>query len=150
MGAIRVCAILCWLAPVSASQAGSLETFYHPEEASLSLSGSLRQIGLYTRGTDAKRFEAAIVTDIGAGGTACTSADTFNGCPAIDLIGKRDVGLGSTRLRVAADLRLRDGLSLVVAYDNEADYRSLDTLEGRAGSALGSESFLGAEDKKKI
>ena len=145
MGAIRVCAILCWLAPVAASQAGSLQTFYHPEEASLSLSGSLRQIGLYTRGTDAKRFEAAIVTDIGAGGTACTSADTFNGCPAIDLIGKRDVGLGSTRLRVAADLRLRDGLSLVVAYDNEADYRSLDTLEGRAGSALGSESFLGAE-----
>ena len=120
MGAIRVCAILCWFAPVAASQAGSLQTFYHPEEASLSLSGSLRQIGLYTRGTDAKEFD------------------------------KRDVGLGSTRLRIAADLRLRDGLSLVVAYDNEANYGVLDTLERQAGSGLGSESFLGAEDKKKI
>lgn len=130
------------LLPSSSSYAGALPGF---EDASVSLSGSLRQIGLYTRGTDAQRFEAAVLSDIALPSTACVRAVAFKNCPAFDVVGKKDVGQGVTRLRVGADLSLRDGVSVVVVYDNEASYGTLDTLASQTGSGLGSESFLGAE-----
>jgi len=133
---------MCCLAPLRAS-AGSQPGWF--DDATFSLSGSLRQIGLYTRGTDAGRFEDAIADDAAIGNLTCIRADEFANCPAFDEVGERDIGLGLTRLRIAADLELWEGLSAVVVYDNEVAFGVIDTLGGQLGASLGSESFLGAE-----
>jgi hypothetical protein len=116
-------------------------------EASLSISGSVRQIVLYTQQTDAGDFADEIAADIAAAdvGTTCVAAANFKNCPAFDVVGDKDVGQGFTRLRLEADLTLTTWLSAFVAYDNEARFGSIDTLEAELGSGFRSDSFLDAE-----
>jgi hypothetical protein len=116
-------------------------------DASLSVSGSLRQIALYTQQTDLDAFSDAIAADIAAqgGATTCVSATNFSNCPAFNVVGDQDVGQGLTRLRIEADLKLSEWLSLFASYDNEIQYGTLDTLESELGSGFDSRSFLEAE-----
>ena len=143
-GVLAIATLLCGL---FVSMPGSASELWSKGEAALSVSGSLRQIGLYTRQTDANDFANAIATDIATMGpaTTCLAADGFENCPAFDEIGKKDIGQGFTRLRIEADLTLTRWLSAHVIYDNELLFGALDTLEAALGADLGSESFLDAE-----
>lgn len=116
-------------------------------DASLSISGSLRQLALYTRQTDLDDFTNTIAADIAASlaATSCVSASNFANCPAFKHVGDQDVGQGLTRLRLEADLRLSEWLSAFVSYENEVRFGMIDTLETNLGSGFDRESFLGAE-----
>lgn len=116
-------------------------------EASLSISGSLRQIAIYTRQTDLDDFTDTIADEIAAslGATTCVSASNFANCPAFNQTGDQDVGQGLTRLRLEADLRITKWLSAFASYDNQVQFGMIDTLEAELGSGFGSESFLEAE-----
>lgn len=129
----------------AASPCHAAEWWSHGE-ASLSVSGNLRQLALYTRQTDLDEFTDAIAADIAAtGGATCVSAANFANCPAFNAVGDQDVGQGLTRLRIEADLRLSQWLSAFAIYDNDIRFGMIDTLEADLGSGLGSESFLEAE-----
>ena len=115
-------------------------------DASLSVSGSLRQLAIYTQQTDFDEFTDAIAADIAAtGGTTCVSAANFANCPAFNVVGDEDVGQGLTRLRIAADLKVTEWLSAFASYDNEVRFGMIDTLESQLGSGFDSSSFLEAE-----
>jgi hypothetical protein len=114
-------------------------------DASFSLGGEIRQLGLYTRQTSSEDFADAVRTDVTAGNTTCFVAAEFANCPAFETVGETDVGQGLTRLRVEADLRFTSWLYAVVTYDNEAVYGVIDTFEADVGSQIRSDSFMGAE-----
>ena len=105
--------------------------------ASLELSGSLRQIALYTKQTDADDFEGAY----------CPLASDLADCSAWDELGETHVGQALTRLRVRLDLQATSWLSAAVAYDNQAFYGRIDTLESVLGASFVQDSFFGAEGK---
>jgi hypothetical protein len=136
-------ALALLLSAMTASSAAAAEWWSHGD-ASLSVGGSLRQIGLYQRQTDASRFADAIADDVAANGaaTTCVAAATFAACPAFDGVGDDDVGQGFTRLRLEADLVVTDWLSATVVYDNEVRFGRIDTLESALGSNIGSQSFV--------
>ena len=113
--------------------------------ASLSFSGSLSQLGLYTHQTRADDFTDAIAADVLAGSTACVFAAEFADCPAFDTVGDLDVAQGLTRIRLRADLRATDWLSAVVVYDNEVSAGRIDTLQRGLSGNLGADTFMGAE-----
>jgi hypothetical protein len=141
---VAVAVALVWLVGAGPGRA---EELWSRGEAALSVSGSIRQIGLYTQQTDAKDFADAIATDIATAGpaTTCVAAAGFENCPAFDTVGGKDVGQGFTRLRLKADLALTRWLSAVVVYDNEVSFGAIDTLEAEIGSGFGSQSFVDAE-----
>jgi len=118
---------------------------WSPKDVSFELSGSLRQLGLYTRSTDRDQFEDDIEDDLADGNLRCVLADEFSDCPAFDRVGEKEIGQGLTRLRVQLDVDVHEGVSAVVIYDNEASYGVFDTFEGQLGDNLGTDSFLGAE-----
>jgi len=135
------------VAVLTAAGPGAAGEVWSRGEASLSISGSLRQIVLYTRETDAGDFADAIAEDIASAGlgTTCVAAAGFQNCPAFDLLGEKDIGQGFTRLRLEADLVLTTWLSAFVAYDNEIRFGVIDTLESELGSGLNRDSFVDAE-----
>ena len=141
---VAVAVALVWLVGAGPGRAAEL---WSRGEAALSVSGSIRQIGLYTQQTDAKDFADAIAADIATAGpaTTCVAAAGFENCPAFDTVGGKDVGQGFTRLRLKADLALTSWLSAVVVYDNEVSFGVIDTLEAEIGSGFGSQSFVDAE-----
>ncbi|MCP4037152.1 MAG: hypothetical protein GY733_09470 [bacterium] len=141
-GAATAIICLCLVAPGRASRAEADGWF---DGASLELSGSLRQVGLYTRQTDAEDFERAVADDLASGDLRCVQASAFASCPAFGLVGEHDVAQGLTRLRIGADFVLREGFSAAVSYDNQLGYGVLDTLERQLASGGGAGSFLGAE-----
>jgi hypothetical protein len=132
---------------VAAAGPGSAAELWSHGDASLSISGSLRQIVLYTKQTDASQFGDAIADDVVNNGvnTTCVAADGFENCPAFDLVNDEDVGQGFTRLRLKADLTVTDWLSAYVVYDNEVRFGVIDTLESELGSGFGNQSFVDAE-----
>jgi hypothetical protein len=143
----RIASAILASAFVAAAGPGSATELWSHGDASLSISGSLRQIVLYTKQTDASQFGDAIVDDIAANGvnTTCVAADGFENCPAFDLVNEEDVGQGFTRLRLKADLTVTDWLSAYVVYDNEVRFGVIDTLESELGSGFRSQSFVDAE-----
>lgn len=146
-GAAAIAALTCLAIP---RQSVATE-LWSRGDASLDLSGSIRQLGLYTRQTDAENFAKVILADMVLPppnpevNSTCVVAAEFANCPAFDTVGEKDVGQGLSRLRVEADLRLTEWLSAVVVYDNETLFGGIDTLEAQIGSNLRSDSFLGAE-----
>lgn len=114
-------------------------------EASLTIKGEIRELGVYTRQTDATDFSMAIANDIATLNTTCISASSFANCPAFNVVGDEEVGQGLTRLRLEADLDVTKWLSAVVIYDNEIRYGKIDTLESQLDSGIAPDSFLGAE-----
>jgi hypothetical protein len=134
-------ALLCLaLSPASAPA----RELWRSGEVSLELSGSVRELAVATRGTDAGDFEQAAGASP-AVAIDCARAETFPDCPAFDTVGERRVLTSLTRLRTRLDLRLSPHWSAVAVYDHELLAGNLDTLEAELGESLASQSFLGAE-----
>lgn len=106
---------------------------------SLELSGSLRELAVATRTTDAARF----FQRAGAAGDACALAAQFANCPALDPRGERDGWRSLTRLRLDARLHLGARSSAQLSYDHEFEAGVLDSLL-RAPGAL-PQTTLGLE-----
>lgn len=106
--------------------------------AYLDISGSLREIALWTRGTSQDDFEAGIQPACFAGPTS------FENCPAFDTVGDEQVFTSLTRLRVHVEGRVGPHWSAVVSFDNEVLAGDLDTFEARFSEEIGSNTFVDA------
>ncbi|MHC5059285.1 MAG: hypothetical protein ACYTKD_31920 [Planctomycetota bacterium] len=127
-----------------APPAGSVE-LWSRGEASLDFGGSVRELAVVTRGTDAEGFADAIENTLAAGSTVCVLAATFSDCAAFGEVGDVVVASSLTRLRLRFDLRVNAHWSAVAVYDNEVRAGRLDTLETALGEGIASESLLHAE-----
>ncbi|MFP6655947.1 MAG: hypothetical protein VCB25_09980, partial [Myxococcota bacterium] len=118
-------------------------------KASLSITGNLRQLAVYTRQTEADAFADALANEILASGpsTSCIRAENFAQCPAFKKIGRKNVGQGLTRLRLEADLRMTSWLSAFASYDNDLRFGRIQTLESTMGSGFQADDFLGAKSR---
>jgi len=114
-------------------------------EASLDFGGSVRELAVVTRGTDADDFAEAMEGTLTAGSAVCVLAATFPDCPAFGEVGDVVVASSLTRLRLRFDLRVNAHWSTVAVYDNEVRAGRLDTLETALGEGIAGESFLQAE-----
>jgi hypothetical protein len=131
LASILMCVVL------GASQAAARE-LWRAGEFSLDLSGSLRELAVATRGTDAEDFEAAAR----ANPLICGDPEAFAYCPAFDEVGETRVFTSLTRLRLGLDMRAGPHFSAEVVYDNEILAGSLDTFAASAGDALGRPPYL--------
>ena len=123
----RLAAPALLLAAVGLSVSARSVELRSQDSASVALSGSLSQLGLYTHQTSASDFADAIAADLPA--TTCVLAATFANCPAFDSVGELETPQGLTRIRLRADLRATDWLSAVVVYDNEVFAGVIDTVQ---------------------
>lgn len=110
-------------------------------DASLALTGSLREIFVATRGTDAEDFAEAFDPP------TCAPVSAFPDCPAFDRVGDRDVWTLLSRLRLRLHARATPSLSAVVVLDEEGRVGILDTFESALGEGLETERFLDLEDQ---
>ena len=115
-------------------------------EASLALSGSLKELLTVTRGTDREAFERAGLANP-PGGTDCILVQSFPDCPAFHELRRRDVWTSLTRLRLRFDARASEAFSAVVVWDHELRAGILDTLEAGLGGDLGAGRFADLEDE---
>jgi len=112
-------------------------------DASLAITGSLREVVVATRGSEADRFEEALLASLPD--TTCLRAASFADCPAFDTLGHRDVWLSLTRVRTSLELRASPHVSAELTWDHELLAGILDTFEGELGSGLATQPFLGLE-----
>jgi len=124
------------LALLTAAPGGARE-LWRRGDASLELSGSLRELLVGSHGTSASEFETAAASD----GPACLLVATFPDCAAWDTLGDTPIVTSLTRLRLRFDARATKQLSAVVVYDNEWRAGSLDTFEARLGDSLATGRF---------
>lgn len=117
--------------PVSATE------LWSRGDASLDLAGSLREIVVGTKGTNASDFDDALAENP----IECGLVDSFPDCPAWDTLGETDVWTSLTRLRLKFDARATRNFSATVVYDNEMLAGTLDTFEAQLGSELGAPRF---------
>ncbi|MGH0031314.1 MAG: hypothetical protein ACQGVC_16070 [Myxococcota bacterium] len=122
------------------AQAAASRELLRSGDASLELTGSAKEILTFTRGTDLDDFRRV------AAGPDCVLVNTFPNCPSFHAVGRSDVVLSLSRLRLRFDARAGDHLSAVVVWDQEARLGTLDTFEAQLGEALGSERFLDLTD----
>lgn len=113
-------------------------------DASLELSGSLRELLTLTRGTDAEDFAEAAVPPPALD---CVLVDLFPDCPSFHEVGRTDVFTSLSRLRLRFDADTGAGLSAVVVWDQELRAGVLDTLESSLGDDLATSRFLDLEDE---
>lgn len=104
-------------------------------DASLEVSGSVRNLARFTQGTDANDF-------VEQGAPCFLDAATFPDCPAFGLVGDEDVVVDLTRVRTRFDLRVTPRLSAQVTYDHELRFGTLDTLEAELAQSLSNDTFL--------
>jgi hypothetical protein len=136
--ALAALAALALAAPVGAAAA----EWFRAGDASLEVTGSLRELAVLTRGTDADRFTEAAV----AAGLACVQVATFPVCPAWDEVGERDVWTSLTRLRLEFEARATKALSAVVHYDHALRTGTLDTFESALAQGFDTRRFADLED----
>ena len=136
-----VCAALIVALGLATATASSARELWSYGDASIEISGSLRQIVLYNKQTDAQDFQESFEANLGS----CLPASQIANCPAWDALGQTDVGQALTRLRLRLDLRATSWLSAVVVYDNQAFYGLIDTLESTLGEGFEEETLFGAE-----
>ena len=132
----RACALLFGLAVISLAGESRAKELWSRGDASVEFSGSLRQIALYTKQTDPDAY---------FGDPSCFVAATLSNCAAWDELGDMHVGQALTRLRLHLDIQATSWLSAVVAYDSQALYGRIDTLESFLGGFQQEDSFFGAE-----
>jgi hypothetical protein len=113
------------LAAFSAEARGRV--LWQQGEASLQVSGSLREIPVITHGTSEAAFTDAIAASLPA--PTCVSAALFPNCPAFLTVGHQGVWQSLTRLRTHLSLRLTPQLSAELVYDQEFLVGTLRTLE---------------------
>jgi hypothetical protein len=109
-------------------------------EASLEVSGSLREVPVVTRGTGAAAFADAVVASLPD--PTCVSAALFPNCPAFRTVGRLGVWQSLTRLRTDWKLHLTPELSATVVYDHEVVAGTLRTLEQGLTQALSPGTFV--------
>jgi hypothetical protein len=109
-------------------------------EASLELSGSLREVAVVTHGTSAPAFADAIAASLPA--PTCVSATLFPNCPAFLTVGHQGVWETLTRLRTHFDLRATPQLHATVVYDQELFVGTLRTLERDIAQGVSPPSFV--------
>lgn len=109
-------------------------------DASLEITGSVREVFLVTQGTDSGRFaeRAASARPL----TLCVQAARFSDCPAFDEIGRRDVWQSLTRVRTRLDVRANARISGALAWDHELLSGILDTFEGEIGRSFATEPLF--------
>lgn len=132
-GPVLGCALGCVLAAVPATAGWE----WRKGDASVKLTGQVRQLGVLTRGTDREEFAVLAA----ASPIQCGVSAVFADCPAFDAVGEKGVGQGLTRLRLRLDLRATDWLSAVVVYDHEVLFGELATLDRDIGAAFARESL---------
>lgn len=130
---LGLCGAVVWLTLSSPGDAVATE-LWSAGDASVELSGSLRQILSYSKQTDLEDFFQAY----------CPLADDLAECAAWDGLGDTDAVQALTRLRLRLDVQATSWLSAVIAYDSQAFYGRIDTLEAFLGGGP-PDSFFGAE-----
>jgi hypothetical protein len=139
--AVLVCGLL-------AARPGVGRELLQRGDASLALSGSLRQLFTVTQGTDREDFvEAGIPQPTPPPGLDCVLVQSFPNCPSFHEVGRTDVWTSLTRLRLRFDARATSRLSAVVVWDQELRGGVLDTFESSLGEELGSARFVDLEDE---
>jgi hypothetical protein len=134
--------LLAALAAAAAPLPAVARELWRSGEMALEFSGSVRQIGLATQGTDFDDFRDVAL----ANPLACGLAATFPDCPAFEKVNQQNVGQSLTRLRLRFDLAFPRGFSATLVYDNEIFAGVLDTLEGNLAEGFdGDDTFLGWE-----
>jgi hypothetical protein len=116
--------------------------WFRSGDTSLEFTGSLRELMILTRGTDADRFAETAV----AAGPACVLVATFPDCPAWDVVGEKDLWTSVTRLRLEFEARAMQTLSAVVHYDHELRTGILDTFESELATGFDTRRFADLED----
>lgn len=107
-------------------------------DASLELSGSIRELLQLGEQTDLDSFEEALVL-------SCGLVTGFEQCPAFDRVGEKDAWQSLTRLRTRLDLQMTEALSAVVVYDHELRVGILDTFEAELRQGFRSDDLVDAE-----
>jgi hypothetical protein len=130
-----------------AATPASARELWSAGEFSLGFSGSVRELAVVTRGTDAEDFEEALKQD----SAQCLldppeppedCIDAFPYFSAFDEVGQTRVFTSLTRLRLGLDLRAGPHVSAEVVYDNELLAGTLNTFEAEAGDAFGRPPYL--------
>jgi hypothetical protein len=134
---------LLWLA-ASAAEAREL---LRSGEASLSVTGSLRERLTATQGTDAERFASALEPGNPRFDPTCVPVQSFPDCSAWDAVGDRDVWTSLSRLRLRFDGRATEQLSAVLVYDFEGRIGRRETFGSPLSGDFESKQFLDLEDE---
>jgi len=114
-------------------------------DVGLNLSGSVREVAMGTRGTDAESFRDAVEKSLPS--SICVAAARFAHCPAFGVVGERDVWQSLTRVRTNIDLTATGGISGRLVYDHELLFGVVDTLERGFGDELATGRFVSLEDE---
>lgn len=125
-----------------AAPAAPARELWRSGETAVELTGSIREVGIATGGTDREDFAAAVLADP----LTCAAAETFADCPAFLEVNERDLWQSLTRLRLRFDAELPRGFAATLVYDHELLGGTLDTLESTLADGFGDDTFLGAED----
>jgi hypothetical protein len=138
--ALRAVPRLLILVLAALSSAAWGRVLWQQGEASLELSGSLRELPVITHGTSEDAFTNAIAASLPA--PTCVSATLFPNCPAFLTVGRQGVWQNLTRLRTRVSLRLTPQLSAEVVYDQEVIVGTLRTLEHDLTQELQPSTFV--------
>jgi hypothetical protein len=114
-------------------------------EASLELSGSLREVAIAGHGTSEDEFAGAIAASLPE--STCVSAALFPNCPAFLTVGHQGIWQSLTRLRTHWDLRMTPRLSATVVYDHEFLAGTIRTLERDLTQGLSTSSYLSLDQR---
>ncbi len=155
----RALAILALGALASSAQGAEL---FRRGDVSVELSGSIRGIGILTRGTGYEDYQAAVQGSLmrpgcesglldpdfvrGLVGSAvdpvCFLAESFEECPAFHEVGRLRVWQSLMRVRTRLDVEMSPSLSGRIEYDHELVAGRLDTLEAQEFGGLESDPLL--------
>lgn len=128
---------------LGAGPAAEARELWRRGEASLELTGSVREVFVATQGTDAGRFAERVVETLPA--PTCLQAARFADCTAFDVLGRRDLWQSLTRARTRLDWRASPHVSGSLAYDHELLTGILDSFEADFGRRLATEPFFDLE-----
>lgn len=143
--AVRVAAgVAAVLAASAALPASAQIELWRHGDASITFSGSLREILATDAQTDSETFFEDFAADAAAA-PSCVLAAGVQDCAVWDELGSSRVVQSLTRLRSRLDIRLTDWLGAVGVYDLEVLAGQIDTLERGLSGAIQSETFFRAE-----
>lgn len=131
------CVLVCVGALAAPAEAREL---WSRGDASVEVSGSVREVFAVTHGTDLGRF--AERSAVAQPPTLCLQAARFADCPAFDLVGRRNVWQSLTRVRTRLDWRANARVSGVLTWDHELLAGILDTFEGDLGGRIATEPLF--------
>lgn len=125
------------IAILGASPADARQLWKHGD-ASLELTGSVRELLTLTEGTDVDRFEEVAA----AHPAECFPAARFANCPAFGVVGDKDVWQSLSRFRIRLDAQATNRLSAVVSYDNEVQLGILETFDRSVAEEFMNDTLL--------